>query len=249
MLIESARSSSSSPSLPAPDCPQSPSSSGCRTASCLWDYGEWMSPTPSQWPDTYVARLQALALLQTLHAQILASTSATRALETWCRAHRLAHEPKIVIERLPSRPARWEPEHQRWLSPSPEETVTHRKVRLRCGRRILAEADNWYVPNRLTPEINRVLETTDTPFGTAITSLDPYRRTTAVELMWSPLPTWWDDTTEELPDGPTLTIPESLFQHRAVIYASARIPISFVEETYKRSLLPDQPRRRSDPAP
>jgi hypothetical protein len=33
------------------------------------------------WPDTYVTRLQALALLQTLNAEVLASRSATRTLE------------------------------------------------------------------------------------------------------------------------------------------------------------------------
>jgi hypothetical protein len=27
------------------------------------------------------------------------------------------------------------------------------------------EADNWYVPSRLTPDINKTLDMTDTPFG------------------------------------------------------------------------------------
>jgi len=35
------------------------------------------------WPDTPVARLEALALIQTLHADILASPSATLSLERY----------------------------------------------------------------------------------------------------------------------------------------------------------------------
>src|SRR5947199_46843 len=50
------------------------------------------------WPDTYVARLQVLALMQTLNAEVLASGSATLTLEEWCRDHRLAKEPMIAAE-------------------------------------------------------------------------------------------------------------------------------------------------------
>jgi hypothetical protein len=53
---------------------------------------------PPVWPDTYVARLQALALLQTFNADVLASRSATLTLESWCRDHRLADEPAIKAE-------------------------------------------------------------------------------------------------------------------------------------------------------
>ena len=34
----------------------------------------------------------------------------------------------------------------------PDEPVAYRHVRLRCGDHVLSEADNWYVPSRLTPE-------------------------------------------------------------------------------------------------
>jgi len=45
--------------------------------------------------------------------------------------------------------------------------VKYRRVQPSCGDHILSEADNWYVPRRLTPEMNRLLETTDVPFGRA----------------------------------------------------------------------------------
>jgi len=59
------------------------------------------SQETARWPDTYVARLEALALIQTLNADILASRSATASLETWCRDHRLAAEPRIVAQVMP----------------------------------------------------------------------------------------------------------------------------------------------------
>jgi hypothetical protein len=52
------------------------------------------------WPDTYLARVEALALLQTLDADLLSHDSATLTLERWCGAHRLAAAPRIVAERV-----------------------------------------------------------------------------------------------------------------------------------------------------
>src|SRR5262249_23135272 len=62
---------------------------------------------------------------------------------------------------------------------------------LRCGELVLSEADNWYVPARLTPEMNRLLETTDTPFGVAVQSLHFQRHTLSAELLWQPFPADW----------------------------------------------------------
>jgi hypothetical protein len=56
-------------------------------------------PAPA-WPDTFVTRLGALALIQTLNADILGSRSATLTLENWCREHRLAEEPRITARLL-----------------------------------------------------------------------------------------------------------------------------------------------------
>ena len=37
-------------------------------------------------------------------------------------------------------------------------------------------AENWYVPSRLTPEMNAALEHGDTPFGAVIRPLHPHRK-------------------------------------------------------------------------
>lgn len=118
------------------------------------------------WPDTFITRLQALALIQTLNAEILSSRSATLSLENWCRDHRLASDPKIlayVMKGINKAPTA---EQRQRLEVSAEDEVKYRRVQLRCGARILSEADNWYVPSRLTPEMNRLLETTDVPLAT-----------------------------------------------------------------------------------
>ncbi len=68
----------------------------------------------------------------------------------------------------------------------PRERVVYRRVELACGERVLCEAENWYVPSRLTAEIREILANSDTPFGRAVTELNPVRETFAVEIFWRP---------------------------------------------------------------
>ncbi|MEI9890614.1 MAG: hypothetical protein WDN45_08465 [Caulobacteraceae bacterium] len=51
-------------------------------------------------PDAYVARLEALALLQTLNADLLSHDSATAVLQDWCDAHGPGGGVKIVAQRV-----------------------------------------------------------------------------------------------------------------------------------------------------
>src|ERR1700720_109342 len=48
------------------------------------------------WPDNAATRLEALALLQTLNADLLSNDSATLTLDRWCDAHKMATPAKIV---------------------------------------------------------------------------------------------------------------------------------------------------------
>jgi chorismate-pyruvate lyase len=181
-------------------------------------------------PDIDVAT--AVALLQSLNVEILGSRSATLTLEKWCHRQHLGEEPQIVAKRLKGRPKPLRPEQREWLQVSPEEEVRHRKVQLLCGSRVLSEADNWYLPNRLTAEMNRLLDTTDTPFGKAVQPLNPRRRTFEVKLLWSPL------SEGRVKDrSRRVEIPDSVFEHRVVLYSGAHKPLALVRETYKRQLL------------
>ena len=191
------------------------------------------------WPDSYVARLEALALIQTLNAELLGSRSATITLEGWCRTHQLAPEPRIIADRVRGMDKTATPEQRQRLQVGDANTVKYRRVQLRCGSQVLSEADNWYVPERLTPEMNRLLETTDTPFGRVVESLQPYRQTFAVKLLWAPLPEGWERGAAPAPDntGGTLAIPSALFEHRAVLYTRDHQPFSEVSEVYQRQIL------------
>lgn len=191
------------------------------------------------WPDTYVARLQALALVETLNAEVLASRSATLTLEDWCRDHQLAKEPKMVAELVRGVTKGSTGEQRERLQVTSEGEVKYRRVLLRCGARVLSVADNWYVPERLTPGMNRLLDTTDTPFGKVVRSLEPYRQTFVAKLLWSPLPDGWElgAIPASTATGTLLAIPDALFEHRAVLYTREHKPFSEVDEVYQRQLL------------
>lgn len=192
------------------------------------------------WPDALLTRTQALALVQGLNAEILASRSATATLERWCRDHGLAPEPRVVAEVLAGEPRAPDADQRRRLRADSGEVVRYRRVRLRCGDQVLSEAENWYLPGRLTPEMNHALETGDTPFGRVVAPLEPYRQTFAARLLWSPLPEGWERAPDPVPPclsaGP-LAIPGALFEHRAVLLGRDSRPIAEVHEVYQRGLL------------
>lgn len=196
------------------------------------------------WPDALLVRTQALALVQGLNAEILASRSATATLEAWCRDHALAREPRVVAEVLPGEPRAPDAAQRQRLRADPGEVVRYRRVRLRCGGHVLSEAENWYLPGRLTPEMNRALEATDTSFGRVVAPLEPYRRTFAARLLWSPLPEGWERARH--PGQPCrssgrLAIPDALFEHRALVFGRDNRPIAEVHEVYQRGLLAFSP--------
>jgi hypothetical protein len=58
------------------------------------------------WQESFTARLEALALLQTLNAELLSQDSATLTLDSWCAAHQLASSARIVAERAAARSKR-----------------------------------------------------------------------------------------------------------------------------------------------
>jgi chorismate-pyruvate lyase len=197
-----------------------------------------------EWPDALLTRTQALALVQGLNAEILASRSATATLERWCGDHGLAPEPRVVAEVVAGEPLAADAEQRRRLGADSVEEVRYRRVRLRCGDHVLSEAENWYLPSRLTPEMNRALETSDTPFGRVVAPLEPYRRTFAARLLWSPLPEGWERSSQVAPpcrsSGP-LAIPGTLFEHRALVLGRDNRPIAEVHEVYQGGLLAFSP--------
>jgi chorismate-pyruvate lyase len=193
-------------------------------------------PAPS-WPDDRFHRVAALALLEQLRANLLAEHSATLVLERWCADNRLAARPVVVARQDPGASRALPPDGRTLLGIGPDEPVRYRRVRLLCGERLLSEADNWYVPSRLTPEMNRTLDTTTVPFGKVVQPLRFTRTTLAGQLLWSPRPDGWAVGHPEAAGTGPLPVPDDVLQMRAVLLRADRAPISLVAETYKRGVL------------
>ena len=189
------------------------------------------------WPDSAVSRLAALALLESLDVELLSHDSATLTLERWCAAHLLAVPAKVRAERVLGADKPTGEEQRRWLAVGAGEPIRYRRVRLACGPHVLSEADNWYVPARLTPAMNQALDTSDVAFGHAVQALKFQRRTLSAELLWHPLPEKWEMSPLPSPGPEALSIPSEVLRHHAVLTLPDGTPFSEVIETYSSEVL------------
>lgn len=153
-----------------------------------------------------------------LNARLLAGPTATGVLQQWCDEHDVGAKVRAEVRRRAVRAP--DAAQRARLAVSADEPVAYRHVRLSCGKWLLSEAENWYVPSRLTPAMNAALAGGDTPFGAAIAALSPRRTGLGAELFWR--------------DGP---MPEALFRHRALVLDSAGRPLAEVVETYQADAL------------
>ncbi len=173
----------------------------------------------------------AAARLRELHAELLRDPSATRTLERWCAAHGALPDARLVALRAPSGAVAPPPRARVWLDVDTAEELRHRRVRLACGGRILVEADNWYVPARLSPAMNRTLETTDIPFGRVVESLGFSRERLVAEVLW-PGPS--SDGARGVRGG---ALPDRVLHHRAVLRDAGGLPFCLVDERYTAAVL------------
>ena len=188
------------------------------------------------WPEGFVVRLEAMARLESLNAELLSHPSATATLQRFCDRHGAVPGLKIVARRIPGADKPASPDIRRDLMVSPDTPLRYRHVALTCGETVLSQADNWYRPERLTPEMNRLLDETETPFGVAAAPLAYRRVTLSAELLARPLPEGWEDQAPEANAAP-LTLPDEVLRHRAILVGQDGGPISLVVETYSANLL------------
>ncbi|MBV9548429.1 MAG: hypothetical protein JO256_02000 [Alphaproteobacteria bacterium] len=158
------------------------------------------------------------ARIDRLREAVLAADSATQFLAGRCAALHLAAPAVIHAENAPVSDDA-DAEVRALLRVDGLEPVRHRHVRLTCGGHVLSEADNWYVPGRLTGEMNRSLETSDTPFGTVVRPLNFHRRTIGTAQ----------------PSGGN-----AVLQVKAVLLTPQEMPISLVVENYSEELLDER---------
>lgn len=165
------------------------------------------------------ALLAVLALavpgLEAFQAELAASDSATAVLQRHCDAR--APGETIIAAVLPTKA---DPvataAARRDLRLRPWAPVGYRRVELSCAGVVLSRAENWYAPGRLTPAMNRALETTRTPFGVVARPLDYRRR---------PLKS-------EAPDSG-----QGVLRNTAILVRPDGKPIAKVVETYSDQVL------------
>lgn len=203
------------------------------SASALEDATRWPLP------DTFQSRLELLAVLQTFNAELLSNPSATQTLNRWCGTHDLAPEGSaIVADRIRDANKPADGNIRALLKVRSDEPVAYRRVHLRCGDRVLSQADNWYVPARLAAGMNERLNTSDIPFGRVVQPLQFSRTTLSATLLWRPLPDGWENGAPvPAPSGDPLALPPFLLEHRAVLKLPDGTPFSALVETYTRDVL------------
>lgn len=117
------------------------------------------------------AHTQQDRVLSAFEANLAANASATEALRLWCEARGIASPARIRAELVRGSDEAPPPGLRDALGVSAEEPLGYRHVKLICGDVVLSQAHNWFVPARLSAEVNRQLEATDTPFGKVAASL------------------------------------------------------------------------------
>ncbi|MDD3797912.1 MAG: hypothetical protein PHE36_01910 [Novosphingobium sp.] len=153
--------------------------------------------------------------LDAFEAALNSQVSATEALTQWCTAHNMGNPPVIRAVPVSGEAGELPPDLRQLLELPPDSPLGYRHVRLVCGDVVLSEAHNWFVPARLSPGMNDVLERTDTPFGKAVEALHFTRRKLAGTRGGGP----------GCPDGTILT-------QRALLELPDGRPISLVMECY-----------------
>ncbi|WP_414476370.1 hypothetical protein [Microvirga sp. M2] len=174
-------------------------------------------------------------LIRDLSARLIAGATATETLLAWCEEHGLAEGP-ITVERQQQLVLSAVPyEVRAALGPASNEAVHYRQVRLVRGSVPLAVAENWFLPDRLTANMNEVLNQSTIPFGTVIAPLRPSRRT----LIGRPQPLTVDPSEDpERPRGSTgQRSPEIILEHVAVILGGSGTVLALVKEHYLADLI------------
>jgi len=145
-------------------------------------------------------------------AAIVGGASASAILQGWCADHGL---PPLTARRDRAAVKPPTPAVLAALGVRPGEPVGYRRVRLACGMVILSEADNWYVPARLTRQMNRQLAANDAPFGLVTRPLHFTRHTLRAT---------------RAPDG------DHILEVTALLVSATGAPFSYVIEDYRREL-------------
>lgn len=105
-------------------------------------------------------------------ANLAGHASATAALQQWCDQRAIAPGETIAVQFVTGADEAPPADIRTILGLSPDAPLGYRHVRLVCGPHVLSDAHNWFVPSRLTADMNRQLAETQVPFGRIAASLN-----------------------------------------------------------------------------
>ena len=159
--------------------------------------------------------LQDSASLDAFAAELAAGPTATAVLQRRCGDVPVRAEVDRAVTVAPNA------EQRAKLKVGADDAVGYRRVRLVCGDRLLSVAENWFVPDRLTPEMQRMLAETDRPYGAVIAALSPRRLPIASVRLW----------------GGEGAAPEAVLRIEALVETGEGLPLALVSETYQRDVL------------
>ena len=153
--------------------------------------------------------------LAAFEAALAAHDSATEALHAWCEARGLASPAQIIARPVAGVKARLPRGLRHLLGIGAHDAIGYRHVELTCGNRVLSVAHNWYVPGRLTAEMNAALAATQVPFGRIAAPLAYHREPLAV-----------------LAKPPRGCPANTISAHRALLRLPDGQPLAYVLECY-----------------
>jgi hypothetical protein len=84
--------------------------------------------------------------------------------------------------------------------------------------------------------MNKLLDTTDMPFGRVVQPLHFQRRTLSSKLLWQPLPDGWEMNAAGR-EAAAVAMPANLLEHRAFLTLPDGTPFSEVVESYTANVL------------
>lgn len=164
------------------------------------------------------------AALNHLNDELILTQSASQVLQKWCDQQSPHHglQLKALQVTTQDKPATQSIRHL--LKTAPDEPIRFRHVQLMCGKKVFAEADNWYVPGRLDQSMNNLLNHSKIPFGVVVKPLSPSRINISSEFL--PFEAFQRESEAHLP----------VLRHRAILQ-TMQTPICLVEEVYFSDIL------------
>lgn len=164
--------------------------------------------------------------------------TATAALIAWCRRHHPYEAEAIAITLLADEAV----EADRYdgpLQPRAGETLRRRRVWLRWGDRVLSEAENWYVPERLPLAMRDAVADGVRPYGAVVAGLRPERITT-IALRADKVAedrAGAEAVLAQLARTEGFSPPEAFMLHIHAVMMASGIVLADLREHYRRELL------------